>query len=194
MITLLKRVLDEAITTDRLAEALRPHSNDLSSSEIQRVATVLEQFICSVPDALGWAIALSKDPQGGRSVAFATGSILNYVFDEEDLLPEASFGDLGFLDDAYLVHVFAAMLAQTYPFAEPAADYSAPDDRAFEVVASLLPQGVAQALRRTCESTIQVAQALFLPGQLDGTAESTIAPHIRVDEAARLASDSSSTG
>jgi hypothetical protein len=36
-------------------------------------------------------------------------------------------------------------------------------------VAALLPMGVADSLRRTCESTIQVAQALFPSGQsVDG--------------------------
>jgi hypothetical protein len=191
MISLLKRVLDESITADRLAEALRQHANDVPSGDVEQLATVLEQFICAVPDALAWALALSKDSGGGRPVAFATGSILNYVFDEEDLFPESSFGSLGFLDDAYLVHGFAAMLAQAYPLAQPAVAYSAPDDRAFRVVASLLPEGVAQSLLRTCESTIQVAQALFLPAQENGAADPSFRPEIRVGEAVRAASDSS---
>ena len=77
---------------------------------------------------------------------------------------------IGADENAYLVHVFVAMLRQMYPFAAPAVAYSAPDRRAFEVVASFLSEGIAHSLRRTCESTILVAQALFVPAQGDGTA------------------------
>ena len=59
---------------------------------------------------------MSKDPHFGRAVAFATGTILTYIFDEEDLLPEASFGVVGLLDDAYLVHGFVGSLSRMYPF------------------------------------------------------------------------------
>lgn len=191
MIGLLKRVLDEEITAGGLSEALRRHANDVSSEDVEQLATVLEQFLRAVPDALGWALAASKDPRCGRSIAFATGSILNYVFDDEDLLPESSFGSIGLVDDAYLVHGFVAMLAQTYPFAKPAVAYSSPDARAFEVAASLLPDGVAQSLLRTCESTIQVAQALFLPTDGNGTADALIPPEIRVGLAAQATRASS---
>ena len=100
-------------------------------------------------------------------------------------------------ENAHLVHVFVAMLRQMYPlypFAAPAVAYSAPDRRAFEVVASFLPKGVADSLRRTCESTILVAQALFVPAQGDGTAEPLALPEIRVSEAARTVSEGSRAG
>jgi len=79
-------------------------------------------------------------------------------------------------ENAYLVHVFVAMLRQMYPVAAPAVAYSAPDRRAFEVLAAFLPKGVAHSLRRTCESTILVAQALFVPAQGDGIAEPLALP------------------
>jgi hypothetical protein len=194
MIAVLKRGLDAEITASGLGDALRQHANHLSTDDVEQLASVLEQFLRAVPDALAFALALSKDPRCGRSVAFATGPILNYLFDEEDLLPESSFGTLGLLDDAYLVHVFVAMLRQMYPFAAPAVPYSAPDRRAFEVVSSFLPEGVAHSLRRTCESTILVAQALFVPTQGDGTAEPLAPPEIRVSEAARAASEGNRAG
>jgi uncharacterized membrane protein YkvA (DUF1232 family) len=194
MIDVLKRGLDAEITASGLGDALRQHANHLSTDDVEQLASVLEQFLRAVPDALAFALALSKDPRCGRSVAFATGPILNYVFDDEDLLPESTFGALGLLDDAYLVHVFVAMLRQMYPFAAPAVAYSAPDRRAFEVVASFLPEGVAHSLRRTCESTILVAQALFVPAQGDGAAEPLAPPEIRVSEAARTVSEGSRTG
>ena len=114
--------------------------------------------------------AMSKDPHFGRAVAFATGTILTYIFDEEDLLPEASYGVVGLLDDAYLVHGFVDSLRRMYPSAAASSEYAAPDARTSEIVAAVLPEGVAESLRRTCESTIQVAQALFPSGQrVDGT-------------------------
>jgi uncharacterized membrane protein YkvA (DUF1232 family) len=193
MIDVLKRGLDAEITASGLGEALRQHATHLPADDVEQLASVLEQFLRAIPDALAFALALSKDPRCGRSVAFATGPILNYLFDDEDLLPESSFGALGLLDDAYLVHVFVAMLQQMYPFATPAPAYSAPDRRAFEVVASFLPEGVAHSLRRTCESTIMVAQAL-VPIQTNGTAASLTPPEIRVSEAARTASEGSRAG
>jgi hypothetical protein len=47
---------------------------------------------------------------------------------------------------------------------------------------SLLPEGVAESLLRTCESTIQVAQALFPSGQGVG-ADLGIQPEPRVGDA-----------
>jgi len=193
VIGLLRRGFDEVITAGALSDALRQHSNDASSDDVEHLAIVLEQFLRTVPDALAFALAMSRDQRCGRSVAFATGPILNYVFDEEDLLPEASFGTLGLLDDAYLVHGFVAMLRRTYPFVEPATvAYAAPDSRMFEVVASLLPEGVAQSLLRTSESTIQVAQALFPSAQGMGTADPSFRPEIRVGEAVRAANGAAS--
>ena len=89
-------------------------------------------------------------------------------------------------ENAYLVHVFVAMLRQMYPVAAPAVAYSAPDRRAFEVLAAFLPKGVADSLRRT--------QALFVSAQGDGTAEPLAPPEIRVSEAARTVSEGSRTG
>jgi uncharacterized membrane protein YkvA (DUF1232 family) len=185
MIGLLRRGFDEEVTAG-LADALRRHAADVPADDVENLAISLERFLRAVPDALATALAMSKDPRCGPSVAFATGPILNYVLDEEDLLPEASFGALGLLDDAYLVHVFVAMLRQTYPYVETSAAYAMPEQHTLEIVASLLPEGVAHALQRTCESTIHVAQAMFsLRGEV--TADSVFHPEIRVGEAVRVA-------
>jgi hypothetical protein len=183
MIGLLKLGFDQGINADDLADALGRHSNDVPADEVERLAGVVEQYLRAVPDALATALATSKDPHCGRAVAFATGTILTYIFDEEDLLPEASYGTLGLLDDAYLVHGFVANLRRMFPFADSSAEsYDAPDERVSQVVASLLPEGVAESLLRTCESTIQVAQALFPAGQGAG-ADVAYQPEIRVAEA-----------
>jgi hypothetical protein len=183
MIGLLRLGFDQGITADDLADALGRHSNDVPADDVEQLASVLEQYLRTIPDALATALGMSKDPHCGRAIAFATGTILTYLFDEEDLLPEASYGTLGMLDDAYLVHGFVATLRRMYPFAAPSAEaYDAPNERASEVVASLLPDGVAQSLLRTCESTIQVAQALFPSGQGAG-ADLAYQPEIRVAEA-----------
>jgi hypothetical protein len=181
MIALLKHGLEAELASEDLAQALQRHADGLRADDIEQLATSVERFLRGIPDAVQWALVLSKDPRCGRSVAFATGSILTYLFDDEDLLPESSFGNLGLLDDAYLVHAFVSKLAQTFPFAADLPD-SAPDRDAFDVVAALLPDGVAHALLRTSESTIQVAQALFASASADGASEA-FRPEIRVDEA-----------
>ncbi len=67
--------------------------------------------------------------------------------------------------------------------AAASSEYAAPDARTSEIVAAVLPEGVAESLRRTCESTIQVAQALFPSGQrVDGT-DGPVEPQLRVADA-----------
>jgi hypothetical protein len=183
MIALLRHGLEAELSSEDLADALQRHADGIPRDDVEQLAESVEQFLRGVPDAVEWALALSKDARVGRSVAFATGSILTYLFDDEDLLPESSFGNIGLLDDAYLVHAFVAKLAQAFPFAGELPD-SAPDRQAFDLVAALLPDGVAHSLLRTCESTIQIAQAFFASAPLDGPSD-TFQPQIRIEEALR---------
>jgi hypothetical protein len=185
MIDLLRRGLADQIAADDIAATLRRHSATASTEELEQLATALEQFLLTVPDALAYALAMSKDQRCGRAVAFATGTVFNYLFDEDDLLPEASFGTIGLLDDAYLAHGFVAMLRRTFPFVESPTAYDAPDDRLFGVVAALLPEGVAQSLLRTCESTVQVAQALFPAPPMHGSTDSDLRLELKVDQAVK---------
>ena len=184
MIDLLRKGFDE-VSADAIADGLRRHAGEATNEEVDRLAKVLEPYLRSVPDALEAALRMSKDPHFGRAVAFATGTILTYIFDEEDLLPEASYGVVGMLDDAYLVHAFVGALTRMYPSA--AAEYAAPDAHTSELVATVLPEGVADSLRRTCDTTIQVAQALFPSGQkVDGVA-AEYEPQLRVSDAVAVA-------
>jgi len=183
MIDLLKHGFAEAVSADAIADGLRRHAGDVASEDVDELAAVLEGYLYTVPDALAAALGMSKDPHFGRAVAFATGTILTYIFDEEDLLPEASYGVVGMIDDAYLVHGFADSLRRMYPLAAPPIEYAAPDARTSEIAAAVLPEGVAESLRRTCESTIQVAQALFPSGQRVDAADVSFEPQLRVAEA-----------
>jgi uncharacterized membrane protein YkvA (DUF1232 family) len=180
MIGLLRLGFDRGIAADEIGAALRRYAGDVASEDVDQLAGVLERYLRTVPEALATALGMSKEPHCGRAVAFATGTILAYVFDEEDLLPEASYGTVGMLDDAYLVHGFVDSLRRMYPYAAPPVAYEAPDARTSEVVAAVLPEGVAESLLRTCESTIQVAQALFPSGQGAGTADVPFEPELRV--------------
>ncbi len=117
MIDLLRIGFDEGISADEIADGLRRHAGDVASEDVDELAAVLEGYLRAVPDALATALGMSKDPHFGRAVAFATGTILTYIFDEEDLLPEASYGVVGLLDDAYLVHGFVDSLGRMYPSA-----------------------------------------------------------------------------
>ena len=187
MIDLLRTGFDEGISADKIADGLRRHAGDVASEDIDELAALLESYLRTVPDALATALGMSKDPHFGRAVAFATGTILTYIFDEEDLLPEASYGVVGMLDDAYLVHEFVGSLRWMYPLAAPQIEYAAPDAGMSEVVAAVLPEGVAESLRRTCESTIQVAQALFPSGQSVDAADVSFEPQLRVADAVAAA-------
>ena len=181
MIDLLRRGFEEQISADEIADGLRYHAADVAGEDVDELAGLLESYLRAVPDALGAALGMSKDPHFGRAIAFATGTILTYIFDEEDLLPEATYGVVGLLDDAYLVHEFVGSLSRMYPLA--ASEYAAPNARTSEIVAAVLPEGVAESLRRTCESTIQVAQALFPSGQGADSAGVSVEPKLRVAEA-----------
>jgi hypothetical protein len=183
MIELLRVGFREGISADEIADGLRRHAGEVANQDLDDLAAVLEQYLRTVPDALAVALGMSKDPHLGRAVAFATGTILTYIFDEEDLLPEASYGQVGLLDDAYLVHEFVGSLRRMYPLAVPSTEYVAPDAHTSEVVAAVLPQGVAESLRQTCESTIQVAQALFPSGQGMEAADVSFEPQLRVAQA-----------
>jgi hypothetical protein len=188
MIDLLRLGFDQGIAADELADGLRRYAGDVPSEDVDELAGVFERYLRTVPEALATALKMSNDAHCGRAVAFATGTILTYVFDEEDLLPEASYGTVGMLDDAYLVHGFVDSLRRMFPFAASPIEYEAPDARTSEVVAAVLPEGVAESLRRTCESTIQVAQALFPSGQGAGAAAEPFEPKLRVaDGVAALA-------
>jgi hypothetical protein len=192
MIDLLRLGFDQGIAADGIADSLRRYAGDEASEDVDELAGVLERYLRTVPEALATALKMSKDPHCGRAVAFATGTILTYVFDEEDLLPEASYGTVGMLDDAYLVHGFVDSLRRMFPFAASPIEYEAPDARMSELVAAVLPEGVAESLLRTCESTIQVAQALFPSGQGAGTPDEPFEPKLRVaDGVAALATATS---
>jgi uncharacterized membrane protein YkvA (DUF1232 family) len=179
--------LDAQVSAGSIAEALRLHATDVPAEDVDELAGVLEPYLRSVPDALATALAMSRHPQCGRAISFATGPILAYVFDDQDLLPEARFGVIGMLDDAYLVHTFVASLSRRYPFAAPSdTDYTSPSAEVSEVVASLLPDGVAASLLRTCEGTVQVAQTLFPAGPIADSDALVLEPTIRVAEAVEL--------
>jgi uncharacterized membrane protein YkvA (DUF1232 family) len=181
MIDLLRVGFDELVSKDAITDALLRHAGDAPPEDVEQLAVVLEPYLRSVPDALATALGMSRDPHCGRAVSFATGSILAYVFDEEDLLPEASFGLIGMLDDAYLVHAFVGALTRMYPFAaSSSSSYDTPAPHASEVVARLLPEGVAESLLRTCDDTVQVAQAFFPAGPGSGSGGQSVEPRIRV--------------
>ena len=88
MIDLLRIGFDEGVSAAEIADGLRRHAGDVASEDVDQLAEVLETYLRAVPDALATALGMSKDPHFGRAVAFATGTILTYIFDEEDLCPK----------------------------------------------------------------------------------------------------------
>jgi hypothetical protein len=184
MKSLLEQSLAQEITLPQLVASLSKYSGDVAPDRLTALAGALEIFLRGIPRALAVATLLAKDPVCGRAVAFATGEILLYCFDEEDLLPERDFGVLGLVDDAYLVHVFVASLRFMYPHVDISlAGYQPPEERIFRLVRALLPAGVAEALDRTCDNLLRVAGALFTGSAHSPVATPELAPTLRVGQA-----------
>lgn len=102
MISLLQQGLERELQSGKLLVDLSKHTanSGADSHAITELANSLEPFLRSIFKGLDLATRLSKHPQFGRAVAFATGQIVQYCFDEEDLCPERDYGILGLLDDA----------------------------------------------------------------------------------------------
>jgi uncharacterized membrane protein YkvA (DUF1232 family) len=163
VIGLLATALAAEVTADGLAADLCRLDPTLPPGDARELALVLEPFVAAVPEAITWAVKASKDRRWGRAVAFGTGSVVHYLLDEDDLFPESEFGAVGLVDDAYLVHVYVDAVRGALPVTVADAAYEPPAPQVLEVVSNLLPDGVADALRRTAASLVQLAAALFAP-------------------------------
>jgi len=185
MIGLLATALAAEVTANRLATDLCRLDPLLPPDDAHELALVLEPFVASVPDAITWAVRASKDPRWGRAVAFGTGSVVHYLLDEDDLFPESEFGVVGLVDDAFLVHAYVDALRGAFPAAAAGTPYEPPAPQVLDVVSSLLPEGVADALRRTAGSLVQLAAALFAPPPDVVDLDEAFAPVLRGRTAAR---------
>jgi hypothetical protein len=186
MRSLLQQSLEREIRHDKLVAELSKYTgNDVTTSKnIAQLATSLEPFLKSMFQGLETATKFSKDPQYGRAAAFATGQILQYCFDEEDLFPEREYGILGLLDDAYLVHRFTGMLHQMYPHIDTSGvNYGFADEWTLKLVRALLPAGVCDALDRTSYNLIHVANALFTAGTRENIDPKATLSTLRINEA-----------
>jgi hypothetical protein len=164
MLSLLQKTFEREISKDQIIVELSKHlKNDITqTTQVEELANLLEKFIGSMVSALEVANQFTKDPHFGRAVSFGTGQIIQYCFDDEDLFPEREFGILGLLDDAYLVHRFIEILYQMYPHVKlKETKYVLVDTDTLQVVRALMPIGVCDALDRTCNSLVTIANAFF---------------------------------
>jgi hypothetical protein len=186
MISLLQQSLERELQSGKLHADLSKHTanSGADSQAITELANSLEPFLRSIFNGLNVATRLSKHPQFGRAVAFATGQIVQYCFDEEDLFPEQDYGILGLLDDAYLIHRFVNMLQEMYSHVEMEnVGYRVPEKSTFQLVRALLPAGVCDALDRTSYNLIQVSNNLFASGTRDSSSSFESFASLRIDEA-----------
>jgi hypothetical protein len=179
----LSKALAEEASATKLEASLAREAPEIADADIREVAELLERYLNGVPSALDALTAMAKDSQFGRSVAFATGQVLVYLVDEDDLFRDVEMGALGLLDDAYLVHACLAALRTTFPELSPPAAYTPPDERTQAAVRSLLPAGVAEALDRTCENLVRVAAAMYSGGGQGSPVPRPTAPSLRVGDA-----------
>lgn len=187
MIALIRSALADAATEEAFAAELSSLNPGLSEPATRALADILAPFLRTLPDALDWVVAAARDPHGGRALAFATGSVLHYVVDDDDLLPESTAPLVGLVDDAYLTHAYVAAVHRAFPGLTTPFGYEPPDQRAFDVAGALLPAGVAESLVRTCTSTTEIARALFAGGpQEAGIDDPPVQLDLRLVEAAQL--------
>lgn len=191
MIEFIRTGIERALAGEKLASALARHAGASNAEGTKALARAIEPFVRSLVDAVAFLTRASKDEHAGRAISFANGQILHYLLDDQDLLPEVELGVIGLLDDALLVHHYAAQLVTWYPWLrELVAPYQVQAVDTFVLVRDLLPDGVADALERTSRSVLTTAATLIgtrsRPAETPATGASTV---LRVDRAlVRLAS------
>lgn len=162
MVDALRHGITARVSQSSVIEALRLHGAEADDAVLTALADRIVPFIDSVPEALSLLIRLGKEPGYGRAIAFGTSQVLLYVMDDQDLVPESAHDPVGLLDDAYLAHKFLARVCESYPAARGRLNYRLVTEAAnVEFIGRLLPDGVAAALDRTCESLLTVGAALF---------------------------------
>jgi hypothetical protein len=185
----LSNALAEQASAAELAAVLAREAPDVAPDELRGLADLLEQYLNSLPSAVAALTAMAKEPQVGRSVAFAAGQVLLYVADEDDLLSEGEAGAVGLLDDTYLAHGCVAAIRATFPQAGVPVGYEPPGERSLAAVRSLLPAGVTDALDRTCDNLVRLAAGLFAGGAVSATEDGTQRPPLRVEAAVNALRD-----
>jgi hypothetical protein len=180
---LLSKALAEDASAERLEAVIASEAPDIPRADIRELAEVLERYLNGVPSALDALTTMAKEPRFGRSVAFATGQVLVYLVDEDDLFRDADLGALGLLDDAYLIHACIAALRLALPELNVPDTYATPDERSLAAVRALLPAGIAEALDRTTENLVRVAVALYSGGGQGSSAPPPPRPTLRVGDA-----------
>jgi hypothetical protein len=180
---LLSNALAEDASAEKLEAAIASEAPDIPRADITELAELLERYLNGVPSALDALTTMAKEPQVGRSVAFAAGQVLVYLVDEDDLFRDADLGALGLLDDAYLIHACIAALRLAFPELSVPSTYTPPDERSLAAVRGLLPAGVAEALDRTTENLVRVAAALYSGGRQGPSGPPPSRPTLRVGEA-----------
>ena len=160
MLDFIRKGMSDAVASD-LGASLAHRAGDADPRRVEALASALRPFLRVVPEALAFVIRAGKDPRVGRAIELASGQVVLYLLDEEDALPEAELGLLGMLDDALLVHSYAAQLLTFYPWlSEVAGGYELPPPATFELVRCLLPAGAAEAIERTSRTILTVSVAL----------------------------------
>jgi hypothetical protein len=180
---ILSKALADDASAERLEAVIAGEAPDIPRADITELAAVLERYLNGVPSALDALTAMTKEPRFGRSVAFATGQVLVYLVDEDDLFRDADLGALGLLDDVYLIHACIAALRLALPELSVPDTYAPPDERSLAAVRTLLPAGVAEALDRTTENLARVAAALYSSGGQGSSTPPPSRPTLRVGDA-----------
>lgn len=182
---LLQQAIDRMLDTEPIEPRMIRLAPDAPPDQLKELAALVEPFMRSMPDALRKAELATKDPGSGRAIALAFGQVLTYVFDDQDLLPDNEYGSLGLLDDAFFAHTFVAALLRRYPQLADILEYRTPDRRTLRVVSALMPDGVAAAIERTCESLVQVSDALLGGRSTERGAVEGYRPTLQVGKAIR---------
>lgn len=189
MISYFEEGLRNEATSANIRSALETTLKVKGQGNLEDLADLVATFLKGIPAALSVALVMTRDPRCGRAVSFAVGQVLKYLVDEEDLFPEDRYGVLGLIDDAYITHSLTMTLMQTFTYVDiGSVSYKAPDKTTLDVIRTLLPNGIPQALDHTCRNMVHVASSLFLTGTQEDRNQAIDASDLRIVEAQALLS------
>ena len=161
MIDLVRKSLEQSVGGTSLADLLSKRFPEMLDDERAQTLPKIAAFLLEIPAAMETINCFASHPACGRATKFAYGEILCYCFDEDDLMPESTWGLLGLLDDAYLLLRFADLLRAYFPYVA-LVENLASSTANFEVVTRLLKPEITDALDRTAHAMLDTGCALFL--------------------------------
>jgi uncharacterized membrane protein YkvA (DUF1232 family) len=148
----------EAVAKTR--EWNRQQGRKMTEVEAARpLALVAQTYIKGVPSIARAMVEKAKDRRAHAARRCAVASVLAYLVQPHDIIPDNAPGCYGYLDDAILLHAGVAEYLDTLPTPTMDADAHA---RVAQVLIGLAPAAARPALQQGVSSMSQVVQLLSM--------------------------------